>query len=65
MADKDERYTVVSRPASNKNYRTGVLLDSDGNVFRTCGHTITHTTSKAAVDCMRNAVKNETNLKIK
>ncbi len=60
----DERYTVASRPASNKKYRVGVLLNSKGDVFRTCGHTRTHTGSKAAVDCMRNSVKG-TNLIIK
>lgn len=52
-----DTYTVTSRPASNKAFRTGVLLNSKGDVVRTCGHTRTHTISKAAVDCMRAAVK--------
>lgn len=55
--DKPDTFTVVSRPASNKTYRTGVLLNSKGDVVRTCGHTRTHTNSKAAVDCMKAAVK--------
>lgn len=62
MAGKDEDYTpdtyvVVSRPASNKAYRIGVLINSKGGVVRTCGHTHTHTTSKAAVECMKNGLK--------
>jgi hypothetical protein len=62
MTDKDEdytpdNYTVVSRPASNKKYRTGVLLNSKGDLIRTCGHSRTHTSSKAAVDCMKTALK--------
>lgn len=62
MAGKDEDYTsdvyvVVSRPASNKKYRIGVLLSSKGTVVRTCGHTHTHTSSKAATDCMRDGLK--------
>lgn len=55
---EDENYTpdtyvAVSRPASNKAYRIGVLLNGKGNPVRTCGHTRTHTSSKAAVDCLK------------
>lgn len=62
MAEKDEDYTadtysVVSRPASNKKYRVGIMLNSKGNVVRTCGHSRTHTDSKAAVVCMKNSLK--------
>lgn len=62
MVGKDENYTadnysIVGRPASNKKYRIGVLLNGKGDVVRTCGHTVTHTSSKAAVDCMRTGLK--------
>lgn len=62
MAEKDENYkpdtySVVSRPASNKKYRVGMLLNGNGDPVRTCGHTRTHTTSKAAVDCMNQGIK--------
>jgi hypothetical protein len=52
-----DTYTVVSRPASNKKYRTGVLLNSKGDAVHTCGHTSHHTSSKAAIDCMRAIAK--------
>lgn len=50
-------FRIVARPASNKAYRVGVLLNNREEVVRTCGHTRTHTSSKAATDCLRNALK--------
>jgi hypothetical protein len=52
-----DTYTVASRPASKKAFRTGVLLNSKGDVVHTCGHTNRHTSSKAAIDCMRAVAK--------